>query len=287
MITFDDIRVEVHETYLFLPMDVAKELCWFLRQNNIGYRGYHCSVVRYRNDTELEGFSNEEIQQALQPFLDLEFAGFRLQRTACIITHFNLLDLRQKALALCTDSQDPDYKAYQEAEYHLRKEKMLIGRGGLTADEEQALPEKKAVDYEKVRSGSITPEELEMVRWNAEEALVAEAQDCMGALYEKGYGVVRDCDRAIAWYGIAWRLRHYEPAVYHLGLCYVNRLEQLPFDEKPGKEGHIETEREMCDSMKRWWEGYTPDGEKEEKVESEVQQRNTKIQRWCAELDEF
>lgn len=241
MITFEDVRVEQEKTCTFMPPHVAYELSWFLKQNGIEHRLGGGRAVRDRRIPEIRDISEEEISAALKKYEEIgESAHF----AGVIISHLNVEDLTEKALNMCQSPEDPDYAAAQKEESDRAMEGYLLNE----AEEEDfsSMPEKKAVDYLMVVNADITLEDLEKIRWNATQTLDAKAQYYMGVIYENGYGVEKDFDRAETWYRIASRWHDYAEAQYNLGLMYENEIEGRPYImaeewyRKAAEQGHEE-----------------------------------------------
>ena len=111
MITFEDVRTEGNETYLFLPKGVISQIRWFLRQNGIEHRTLGWKKVMNRTAPEVKDVSDDDIEVFMEPFRK---AGYPTAAYEVLVTHFNVDDMLKKVIDIITGPPDPDYQAYEE-----------------------------------------------------------------------------------------------------------------------------------------------------------------------------
>ena len=112
MITFEDVKVEDHETYTVLPADIAGDMSWFLTRNGIEYSRLSVRDIENKKRPNVSKlFNKEKMYQLIQPFVE---KGADDMNPYIIVSHLNSDDLIKKAFWMLEQSRDKDLVAYEE-----------------------------------------------------------------------------------------------------------------------------------------------------------------------------
>lgn len=130
MITFEDVRVEDHETYTIIPMCLAADFSWFLDKNGIKHSKISYGMfIKGKKPEITKLFTLEGMKQSLFVFKEI---GEDDSLPCILITNLNSEDLIKKVIMMAKEPEDKDLKEYkrqvqQRLEKELQSDKELRG----------------------------------------------------------------------------------------------------------------------------------------------------------------
>jgi ATP-dependent Zn protease len=282
MISFDNVHKDSELSNLFLPCDVAEEISWHLKQDGIEHE-IHRLYIRNKNfsrndpmqnrlsdrfikNEKFSEYSEEEIDEIMSVFEGYSDNAYYPYYVNVLVSRIDSMELTKIAINIYEGSSDPDYEKYIKVNDEHGWELHLLNYA--EPDDFNNQPPEKKVDYEKTVNESITSEDVKNIRYNAGQTNDTEAKYYMGILYENGYGVPQDLERAYVWYLIA-RKFGYKVEAEKLER-FMDKLEVERLEKAKGFMDNIDD----CENI---FSEFDEDDDKIEEFKSKKQNNNSKL----------